>query len=144
MTRAALLASVFSILFGVSAAAQQQTVLQTKAPVERPFSPKDAGHEFTVTAKGNQAFTVVVQQQGIDVVVTVLAPDGKQITEVDNASEENGTAGSEVAHVTALIGGEYRVRVTPFERADAKAAKYTITLTEMRDLTGDRACECTE
>jgi hypothetical protein len=38
MTRAALLASVFSMLCGVSATAQQQTALQTKAPVERPLS----------------------------------------------------------------------------------------------------------
>jgi len=136
MTRAALLASVFSMLCGVSATAQQQTALQTKAPVERPLSPKDAGHEFTVTAKANQAFTIAVQQQGIDVVVTALGPDGKQVTQVDNASEENGTGGSEIAHVTALTAGEYRIRVTPFERGDAKPAKYTITLTEMRDLTG--------
>lgn len=103
--------------------------------MERPLSPKDARHEFVVTAKGNQAFSVAVQQQGIDVVVTVLGPDGKQLVEVDNASEENGIAGTENAHVIALDAGAYHVRVTPFERPDAKPAKYTITLSEMRDLT---------
>ena len=135
MTRAALVAAMFSTLFGASSIAAQQSALQPKTPVERPLSPKDAQHEFVVTAKGNQAFSVTVQQQGIDVVVTVLGPDGKQLVEVDNASEENGIAGSEIAHVIALAAGAYHVRVTPFERPDAKPAKYIITLSEMRDLT---------
>jgi ketosteroid isomerase-like protein len=135
MTRAPLVAAMFSILFGASSIAAQQSALQPKTPVERPLSPKDARHEFVVTGKGNQAFSVTVQQQGIDVVVTVLGPDGKQLVEVDNASAENGIGGSEIAHVIALAAGTYHVRVTPFERPDAKPAKYTITLSEMRDLT---------
>ena len=43
--------------------------------------------------------------------------------------------GAETAQVRALSAGEYRVRVAPFERSDAKPGKYTITLAEMRDLT---------
>src|SRR5688572_19475954 len=39
------------------------------------------------------------------------------------------------AGVTALSAGEYRVQVRPFERDDAKPAKYTISLSEVRDLT---------
>jgi ketosteroid isomerase-like protein len=125
----------FSMFFNISPGHAQQTSLQLKIPVERPLAPKEAGHEFAVTAKAGQAFTIAVQQQGIDVVVTVLAPDGKQVIQVDNAPEEDGTGGSEIANVSALSAGEYRIRVTPFERSDAKAAKYTITLSEVRDLT---------
>ena len=134
MTRL-LLTVALSMLFGVGQAAARQTPLQPKVPVERALSPKDAGHEFGVSGTGNQAFTIAVQQHGIDVVVAVLGPDGKQIVEVDNAAEQDGTGGSEVASVSALSAGEYRIRVTPFERGDARAAKYTITLTEVRDLT---------
>ena len=135
MTRLSAFAATLLILFGVGQAAAQHSSLQLKMPVERALNPKDSGHEFSVSGKGNQAFTIAVQQQGIDVVVTVVGPDGKQIVEVDSATEQEGTGGSEVANVSALSAGDYRIRVTPFERGDAKAAKYTITLTEVRDLT---------
>jgi ketosteroid isomerase-like protein len=135
MTRHTLLAAISAILFGASSVLAQQTALQPKTPVERPLSPKDTAQEFTVPTKGNQRLTLTVQQHGIDVVVTVLGPDGKQLLEVDNASDDNGTGGSEIAHVTAITAGEYRVRITPFERPDAKPGKYTVTLSEMRDLT---------
>jgi hypothetical protein len=69
--------------------------------------------------------------------LTVLAPDGTQLLQVDSAFEEQGTGGTEVANATALSAGEYRVRVAPFERPDAKAAKYTIALSELRELTAD-------
>ena len=52
---------------GHTAAKQAQLPLHT--PVERALDLKDAGHEFVVTRKGNQAFTITVQQQGIDIVV---------------------------------------------------------------------------
>ena len=134
MTRTAQLATMFALL-GIGHTAAQQAPLQLNTPVERALDPKDAGHEFAVTTKGNQAFTITVQQQGIDIVVAVLGPDGKMVIEVDNASEQNGMGGAEIAHVSGLSPGEYRVRVTPFVRDDAKAAKYTIALTEVRDLT---------
>jgi len=134
MRRTAQLATMFALL-GIGHTAAQQAQLQLNTPVERALDPKDAGHEFAVTTKGNQAFTITVQQQGIDIVVAVLGPDGKKVVEVDNASEQYGMGGSEIAHVAGLSPGEYRVRVTPFVRDDAKAAKYTIALTEVRDLT---------
>ena len=129
MRRTAQLATMFALL-GIGHTAAQQAQLQLNTPVERALDPKDAGHEFAVTTKGNQAFTITVQQQGIDIVVAVLGPDGKKVVEVDNASEQYGMGGSEIAHVAGLSPGEYRVRVTPFVRDDAKAAKYTIALTE--------------
>jgi ketosteroid isomerase-like protein len=111
--------------------------LQANSPVERQLAPKDAGHEYIVAARGSQAFTLTVQQRGTDVVVTVVAPDGRQLAQVDHATEDHGTGGAEVAEVTALTAGEYRVRVAPFERADAKPATYTITLSALRDLTAE-------
>jgi ketosteroid isomerase-like protein len=123
------------MLFGISPTVAQQTSLEANKPVERALNPNDAGHEYTLKTRGNEMVTVTVAQQGIDVVVAVLGPDGKQVIEVDDATEDDGKGGSEVARVPALSGGEYRVRVTPFKRDDAKPAKYTITVTEVRDLT---------
>ena len=137
MIRCSLPASVFTLLFTVSPGAAQQAALQLKVPLEQPLNPKEAGYEYGVTAQGNQTFTVAVDQQGIDVVVKVLGPDGKQLAEMDNASEDNGTGGTETVRVVALTPGEYRIRVAPFERDDAKPATYRITLSELRELTRD-------
>lgn len=134
--KSTLLRAVIALLSVVSHSAAQDGTLQLKGRVERPLSPKDAAHHYAVPTKGNQALTVTVEQQGIDVVVTVLGPDGKQLVEVDSAHDDDGTAGAEVARVAALAPGEYRIRVAPFERPDAKpSAKYTISLSEVRDLT---------
>jgi hypothetical protein len=130
--------AVFASTVAVSSVTAQPTTLQLKSPpIERALAPKETAHEYAVTTKGNQAFTVAVEQRGIDVVVTVLGPDGKQLMQVDNASEESGTAGTEVAKVTAVAPGEYHVRVAPFERPDAKAAKYSVALSELRELTAE-------
>ena len=51
---------------------------------------------------------VVVEQKGIDVVVRLFGPDGKQITEVDSP---NGTQGPEPVSVIAEAAGEYRLEV---------------------------------
>lgn len=118
-------------------AAAQPATLELKNSVERSLAPKDSPHEYVVNTPGNQAFTLTVQQQGIDVVVSVVGPDGKQLVQVDGASDEQGTGGSEVAHVTALKPGAYRVRIAPFDRPDAKSAKYTVALSEMRDLSAE-------
>ena len=137
MLRLALGLMVFALAVMSDSAAAQTAPLQVGAAVERSLAPKDAAHEFAVTIPANQAFTVTVRQQGIDVVVTVLDPAGKQLAQVDAASEDHGRGGSEVARVSALTPGEYRVRVAPFERPDARPAKYTIALTERRALTAD-------
>ena len=133
-TRVAAVAMMFAPLFNLSLhpVRAQQTLQLKSSPIERSLAPKDTAHEYAVTTQGNQAFTVAVEQRGIDVVVTVLAPDGTQLLQVDSAFEEQGTGGTEVANATALSAGEYRVRVAPSERPDAKAAKYTIALSQLR------------
>ena len=138
MLRTILLIPIVGIALGSgSAAAQQPQTLQANTPIQRALAPKDTAHDYTLKASGNQALTVTVDQQGIDVVVTVLGPDGKQVIQVDRASEDQGTGGSEVALVMALIPGEYHVRVSPFDRPDAKPGKYTITLSAVRSMTVD-------
>ncbi len=128
---------VIALALATTSVGAQEQALQLNTPVERPLSPGNAAHEYAVTTSEPQALTVTVQQQGIDVVVTVVGPDGMQMIQVDAASDDHGTGGSEIAHLTALTPGVYHVRVAPFERADAKAAKYTITLSEMRPLTAE-------
>ena len=118
MRRTVLLTQLVAIALGLGlVAAQQLQRLQPNTPVQRPLAPKDAEHQYAVTASGNQALVVTVDQQGIDVVVTVLAPDGQQLMAVDGASDDQGTGGSEVARITALAPGDYHLRASPFQAA---------------------------
>ncbi|MBA2355316.1 MAG: hypothetical protein H0V80_11680 [Acidobacteria bacterium] len=45
--------------------------------------------------------------------------------------------GTERADVNAVDAGEYRVKVVAFERPDAKAGTFTVTLADVRDLTAE-------
>ena len=57
---------------------------------------------------------VIVDQKGVDVVVSVFGPDGKLITAVDNP---NGSQGAETVHITAEATGIYRLELSSFEKA---------------------------
>ena len=55
-------------------------------------------HTYEISIAAGQYANVVVDQEGIDVVVKLFAPDGKLITEVDSP---NGTLGPEPVYVIA-------------------------------------------
>lgn len=107
----------------------QPSALQVDVPVKATLNGGGM-HEYTVTARANQAFEVVVEQQGIDVVVTVSAPDGSTLAEVDGPT---GSEGSEHARLRVLDAGTYRVRISPW-LADATAGSYSVKLTGVREL----------
>ncbi len=67
---------------------------------------------------------VVAVQKGIDIVVTVLDPNNKKITEVDSP---NGTSGPEPASFAADISGNYSIEIKSLEPT-AKAGDYTIEI----------------
>ena len=74
-------------------AAAQPATLELKNSVEQSLAPKDSPHEYVINTPGNQAFTLTVQQQGIDVVVSVVGPDGKfrvQLFPFDTTSNPGG------------------------------------------------------
>ena len=104
--------------------------------MEASLAAKES-HEYIVTSPGNQAFDIVTEQRGLDVVLTVLAPTGEQLMQVDAASEDQGRGGSEVAHVRALDAGAYRIQIVLFDRPDHKPGKYSVTLSAVRDLTAE-------
>lgn len=114
----------------------QPRTLQPNTPVEASLSASER-HEYVVTSAANQAFDVTAQQHGLDVVLTVFAPTGEQLLQVDAASDDQGRGGAEVAHVRALDAGAYRIQVVLFERPDQKAGKYSVTVGAPRDLTGE-------
>ena len=123
------------LLAGVTVGAQPKS-LQPNSPMEGALAGKES-HEFVVTSTGNQAFDVTAEQRGLDVVLTVLSPNGDQLMQVDSASDDQGRAGAEVAHVRALDAGSYRIRIALFDRPDHKPGTYSVTLSGVRGMTAE-------
>jgi erythromycin esterase len=97
---------------------------------DRPIAARLAGgeqHEYALRLRAGEFAHVIVEQQGIDVVVTALAPDGKSIAEIDSP---NGARGPEPLGFAAIAAGTYRIAVRSFD-ARAAAGEYTIRLDEL-------------
>ena len=129
---------VVCVLVAESAAAQNKLEVQTLEP-GKPIEREMAGgqsHNYQITLSAGQYLKVIVDQRGIDVVVTLFAPDGKQLLEVDSP---NGTDGPEPLAWVADLNGVYRLEVRSLEK-DAKAGRYEGRLMELRKATAnDRA-----
>jgi len=80
-------------------------------------------HSYALKLARGEAAIVLCEQRGIDVVIRVLGPDGKEMRRVDTT----GTTGPERVVVVAQREGEYRLVVTPFEEK-APVGKYTLVL----------------
>jgi CHAT domain-containing protein len=93
-------------------------------------------HAYQIKLSVDQFLNVAVEQQGIDVMVRVMAPDGKQITEFDS---ESNLWEKELASLVAKAPGDYRLIVRPTQKR-ASAGGYRIRIEEMRAATeNDRA-----
>ncbi|HJQ22943.1 MAG TPA: S41 family peptidase [Blastocatellia bacterium] len=109
-------------LCAASALAQAQAqALSLYSPVERQLTGAER-HTYTLDLKQGQIAQIVTQQRGIDVVVTVFAPDGKRLFEVDTP---NGAWGDEKAFISAEQAGAYRIEVRAIE-PQSPAGKYQI------------------
>lgn len=103
--------------------------LKLATPIERELAGGQA-HSYRVVLAIGQYMKLVVEQQGIDVVVRVFAPDGKQ-TEFDSPY---GAKGPEPVLFISEAAGEYRLEVkSPQEKA--AAGRYQIKLEELRAAT---------
>ncbi|HKR60131.1 MAG TPA: CHAT domain-containing tetratricopeptide repeat protein [Pyrinomonadaceae bacterium] len=99
-------------------------------PVEQELKGGEF-HTYRVKLEAGQYLKVVVEQKGIDVVVMLFGPDGKQVTEVDSP---NGTQGPEPVSLIAEVAGEYRLHVKSLEEK-AAAGRYEIKVEELREST---------
>jgi len=102
--------------------------LQLGTPVERQLGPGQI-HEFTVTLEENNLIQLVVEQQGIDVIVKVFSPSGKPIGEYDSP---NGNEGSEHVSFVSTAAGSYRISVSALDPWDTSTGRFHIKLLEVR------------
>lgn len=126
------------LLLIAPAAAQNVKDAPVLAPgqaVERTLTGGQS-HTYLVTLSSGQLLHVEVNQRGIDVVVTLFGPDGRQLAEVDSP---NGTQGPESVWLIAETPGSYRLVVRSLEQT-AAAGRYEMNVAEVRDATAqDRA-----
>ena len=104
--------------------------LEMGKPIERELAGGGA-HSFLVILEAGQFLRLVVDQRGIDVVVTVFGPDGKHLVEMDSP---NGTKGPEPVSIATEVTGSYRVEVRSLEK-DAAAGRYEVKIEELRAAT---------
>ena len=109
---------------------QKSVSLEQGKPIERELSGGES-HSYQVNVAAGQYAYVIVDQEGIDVVASLFAPDGTLITAVDNP---NGSQGAEPVHITADATGIYRIEVTSFDKL-ARPGRYEVKLVELRTAT---------
>jgi erythromycin esterase len=100
--------------------------LEPGTPLEREMGAGDV-HAYQVILDQRQFLRAIVDQRGIDVVVTVIGPNGEKIAEVD----ATGTDESETVEVVATASGPYRLEIRPWEEEGAappEAGRYEVRI----------------
>jgi CHAT domain-containing protein/Tfp pilus assembly protein PilF len=90
-------------------------------------------HTYQIRLSAGQFLKVVVEQQGIDVVVQLSGPGGEQIVEFDS---EGRSQGQELAPFVAEADGVYLLTVRP-KFKNAQTGGYEIRVEELRATTDD-------
>jgi CHAT domain-containing protein/Tfp pilus assembly protein PilF len=88
-------------------------------------------HIYQIRLNADQFLKAVVEQDGIDVVIRVLEPDGKQILEFDS---EMRLREREEVPLVAESTGDYRLTVQPAQKGAATGG-YQIRIEELRSAT---------
>ena len=104
--------------------------LATGQTLEREFKGGET-HVYPLKLKADFFLDVEIEQQGINVVVRLIGPDGKTAGE---ANKSAGTKGPESLTLIAGTSGTYRLEVEPVEK-NALAGKYAIKLEALRAAT---------
>ena len=106
---------------------QDVTVLEPNKPIERELSGGQS-HTYQITLTEGQYLKVIVEQRGIDVVVRLLDPNGKQVAEFDAEIRKQG---QEVVSQVAEVTGRYRLEVEAKEKV-TPTRNYGIHIEELR------------
>jgi CHAT domain-containing protein len=111
--------------------------LEVGKPIERELSGGEA-HIYEMALEASQYFGGVVVQRGIDVVVRVIAPDGKLLMELNT---RNGLQGDEFVGFITEAAGIYRLMVIAYWK-NTPTGKYEIQVLGLRVATEtDRALQ---
>ena len=94
-------------------------------------------HTYTVQLRAGESATVLVEQRGIDLVLSAIGPGGATLGEIDSP---NGAHGPERLTIVAVRRGEHAFLIRSLA-ADAAAGAYTVALEERLSAAATRARE---
>lgn len=103
-----------------AALAQEPVPLKPGESVERELGPNQT-HVYTVELVAEAFVLGQANQKSIDVVVTILDPEGSRVDRFDGPAR-----GPEIFSFVGRVPGGYRIEVTPF--LDDETGDYAITL----------------
>lgn len=115
-------------------------IAQTETQKEYPISVGDeieellsneSKHTYTINLEAEQYVFGRVNQRSVDVVVTILNPEGEKAAEFDGPAR-----GWETFQFNTKAAGTYRIVVTPFEEEEGA---YTISLNKAEPIAKDPA-----
>ncbi len=126
---------LLSLLTPAAMSVSQQAVqlhdalpLSPNLPRERELTGGQR-HSYQLSLLAEQYFQLEIEQKGIDVVVSLIAPDNKKLLEVDGPT---GATGEEILAFVTDKAGTYLVEVRSLEK-EAAPGKYEIKLVELRN-----------
>lgn len=100
--------------------------LERGKTIERDLTGGEV-HNYQVPLESGQFLRAVVIQRGIDVIVTVVGPDGQKILQVDSP---NGANGPEPVALAAKASGLHRIEVRALNK-DAGPGRYDVKVEEV-------------
>jgi CHAT domain-containing protein len=106
---------------------QQNKPLVPGKPIVRDLAGIES-HSYQMSLTVGQYVRVVVDQRGIDVVVKLIGPDGKQVNEFDSDSRVQG---QEIASWVSEKAGTYRLEVSAKNKVTA-SGQYVIQAVILR------------
>ena len=123
--------SGFETSFREARPKQVQTRTLEPGPSVEAELAHDQEHSYVVGLTSGDYLGIVIEQMGIDVAVRVSAPDGRQLSEVNDIQ---AAVESERIFLVANTTGEYRIVVCTAER-DLPVGRYKIGITDLRSAT---------
>jgi CHAT domain-containing protein len=105
----------------------QDAALEFDKPIEREIQGGEK-HFYKLALGEKQFARVVVEQRGIDVVVRLLAADGKVLVEYDSDPRRRG---EEIVEFASAAAADYRLAVEPRQK-NAPSGRYQIHFVEQR------------
>src|SRR6266511_2267148 len=113
---------------GAAPSAQESVSLEPGKPVERELSGGQS-HFYKISMTAGQYLRINVSQRGIDALVALFTPDGKNIGEVDDV---HTTVGSETVSAIAEAAGAYGIEVRSANKT-AQTGRYEIKIGVLRE-----------
>lgn len=120
---------MLATLLGLPIGAFSQTIplLEKQKAIPAEIKLKET-HTYQIQLKRGEFLKAVVEQQGVDVVVKVVNPNGKTVAEIDSP---NGVSGPELIELSADDTGTYKIQITPLEEEGNTSGRYEIKLNEI-------------